>query len=152
MGKTCHVFSALDEVSWTAQGVVGQVHSMLSLKISLKHVTVKSIWYSAGHFIRAREMSLTSSSQWSAALPQGISGAYPAIPPQVRPPGKSPTVGPLPQEYHSSICCKNLTKQKLMMFVPRGLCTFQMAGTVLCSCDVIARFPRAYCETCVGVF
>ena len=118
-------------------------------KISLKHVTVKSTWHSAWNFVRAREMSLSFSSQWSAALPQGISGAYPAIPPQIRPPGKSPTTRPSPQQSLSSVCSENLMKQRLMMLVHKGLCTFQIVGTILCPWDVIACLPRAHCETCL---
>ena len=120
-------------------------------KISLKHVTVKSTWHSAWNFVRAQEMSL-SSSQWPAALPQGISGAYPAVPPQIRPPGESPTARPSPQQSLSSVCSEDLMKLRLMMLVHTGLCAFQIAGTILCSWDVIACLPRACCETSAGTF
>lgn len=46
--------------------------------------------------VGAQEMSLTFSSQGPPALPEGISGAYSAVSPQARPPGKSPSVGPYP--------------------------------------------------------
>lgn len=92
------------------------------------------------------------SSQWLTALPEGISGAYPAVPPQVRSAGKM-TAGASPSTTVPSthpICCRNLEKRRPVMLVHRGLCVFQIVGTILCSCGTMAHFPRVHCETCIG--
>lgn len=77
--------------------------------------------------VGAQEMSLTFSSQGPPALPEGISGAYSAVSPQARPPGKSPSVGPYPQQCHSarrppSIVSKNQRS--------KGSCCWYTAGCV----------------------
>lgn len=71
---------------------------------------------------------------------------FPRILPQGRSPGEI-IAGPSPKQHH---CAKHLPPSAPKAWRSNGSLCIQIVGTMLCSRDAVACFPRMRCETCVS--